>query len=123
MGREARRTLGRATTFRGRLLITVLTALGVAGGLSIPGSGIPRTTLARSAAVQPRPNVVVIESDDQTLRSMRVMDRVNALIGARGTTFRKSFVNFALCCPSRATFLTGEYAHNHEVMGNASPEG
>jgi len=25
-----------------------------------------------------------------------------------------------LCCPARATILTGQYAHNHGVMGNAS---
>ena len=123
MGRETRRTPGRVTTFQGRLLIPVLATLGVTGGLSIAGSGTPRATVARAAAVQGRPNVVVIESDDQTLNSMRVMRNVNALIGARGATFKKSFANFALCCPSRATFLTGEYAHNHRVMSNQAPSG
>jgi N-acetylglucosamine-6-sulfatase len=38
-------------------------------------------------------------------------------------TFRNSFVNYSLCCPSRATFLTGQYAHNHDVWGNAPPNG
>jgi arylsulfatase A-like enzyme len=53
---------------------------------------------------------------------MRVMHNVNALIGGKGATFRNNFVNYSLCCPSRATFLTGQYAHNHGVVPpNAFP--
>ena len=66
--------------------------------------------------------MLVIESDDQTVESMRVMNNVNSLIGDQGATFKNSFVNFSLCCPSRSTFLTGQYAHNHGVLGNVSPE-
>ena len=51
------------------------------------------------------------------------MHNVNSLIGAQGATFKNSFVNYSLCCPSRATFLTGQYAHNHGVIGNAPPDG
>jgi N-acetylglucosamine-6-sulfatase len=70
-----------------------------------------------------RPNVVVLMTDDQTLESMRVMPGVRRLLVDRGTTFTRSFVSFALCCPSRATFLTGQYAHNHGVLGNRPPTG
>ena len=69
------------------------------------------------------PNVVVVMSDDQTQDSMRYMPKVNGLIGAAGATFPSSVVNWPLCCPSRATFLTGRYAHNHKVLGNAPPFG
>jgi arylsulfatase A-like enzyme len=78
---------------------------------------------SRSFADESRPNVLVIESDDQTAQSIRFMDNVNALIGDEGATFRNSFVNYSLCCPSRATFLTGQYAHNHGVLSNTAPEG
>ena len=54
---------------------------------------------------------------------MRVMDNVNSLIGDQGATFQNSFVNYSLCCPSRATFLTGQYVHNHGVLGNKPPNG
>jgi N-acetylglucosamine-6-sulfatase len=69
---------------------------------------------------QPRPNVVVIETDDQTLESARVMSNVRSLIADQGATFRNSFVNYSLCCPSRSTFLTGEYAHHHRVFTNVA---
>lgn len=75
------------------------------------------------AADQARPNIVVIETDDQTAESIRVMDMVNSLIGGKGATFRNNFVNYSLCCPSRATFLTGQYGHNHGVLGNTGPNG
>jgi arylsulfatase A-like enzyme len=70
-----------------------------------------------------RPNVVVLMTDDQTLASLSVMGNVRRLLGGRGTTFERSFVSLSLCCPSRATFLTGQYAHNHGVLGNKPPEG
>ncbi len=108
-----------------RLLITlipVLTALVVTGALAVTGSGIP-PSLGQAGAAQARPNIVVIETDDQTLESMRVMDNVNSLIGGPGATFQNSFVNYSQCCPSRATFLTGQYMHNHRVLGNLAPNG
>jgi N-acetylglucosamine-6-sulfatase len=76
-----------------------------------------------AGAAPARPNIVVIETDDQTVESMRVMDNVRALIGNHGATFKNSFVNYSLCCPSRATFLTGQYEHNHGVLGNLPPDG
>ena len=69
-----------------------------------------------------RPNVVVLMTDDQTHESMRVMPGVRRTLADRGTTFTRSFVSFALCCPSRATFLTGQYNHNNGVMGNGTVE-
>ncbi|HEU4525573.1 MAG TPA: sulfatase-like hydrolase/transferase, partial [Gemmatimonadales bacterium] len=68
-----------------------------------------------------RPNIVVIMSDDQTVGDMQVMTRTRRLIGTPGVTFRNSAVTYALCCPSRATFLTGQYPHNHQVRNNTPP--
>lgn len=71
----------------------------------------------------PRPNVLVLMTDDQTVESMRVLPNAKRLLGDRGATFESSFVGYSLCCPSRATFLTGQYNHNNGVMGNRPPEG
>jgi len=97
---------------RGRAgaLLAVALVLGGCGA-----SGEPRQ--------QTKPNVLVLLTDDQTIESMRVMAGVRAELGASGTTFEQSFVSNPLCCPSRATLYTGQYTHNHGVIGNRPPEG
>jgi arylsulfatase A-like enzyme len=65
-----------------------------------------------------RPNIVVVMTDDQRPDDMVAMPRTRALIGDQGVTFENSIVSYPLCCPSRATFLTGQYAHNHGVETN-----
>jgi arylsulfatase A-like enzyme len=47
------------------------------------------------------------------------------LIINQGVNFLNSYVSYSLCCPSRTTFLTGQFMHNHGVMWNfwgESPE-
>jgi N-acetylglucosamine-6-sulfatase len=70
-----------------------------------------------------RPNILVIMTDDQTVEQLRVMRNVRHLLVDRGTTFDNNFTSFPLCCPSRSTFLTGQYAHNHHVLGNDKANG
>jgi arylsulfatase A-like enzyme len=72
--------------------------------------------LRQQNAQQKRPNVIVIDTDDMNASDMFVMRNTLSLLGAHGTTFRNSYVSYPLCCPSRATFLTGQYAHNHGVL-------
>lgn len=76
-----------------------------------------------AAQAPARPNVVVILTDDQTAESMRFMDRTRRIAGRKGTSFKTLILNRALCCPSRATLLTGQYAHNHDVLSNGPPSG
>ena len=67
--------------------------------------------------------MLVLETDDQTVESLRVMGNVQRLLAAEGTTFANSFVGNSLCCPSRATLLTGQYSHNNGVFSNRLPSG
>ena len=54
-----------------------------------------------------RPSVVVVMTDDQTYQDMAAMPQTRQLIGAAGARFTRSYVTTPLCCPSRATYLTG----------------
>jgi arylsulfatase A-like enzyme len=64
------------------------------------------------------PNVVVVMTDDQDTASLSVMKNVRRELVDRGVTFANSFVTTPECCPSRSTFLTGQYSHNHGVLSN-----
>ncbi len=76
----------------------------------------------KANAKQKRPNVIVVMTDDQN-DSMLGLELTQRLLAAKGTTFRNSYVSFPLCCPSRATLLTGQYSHNHGVYSIQLPNG
>ncbi len=63
-----------------------------------------------------RPNIVVIMTDDQRWDEVEYMPTVTQRLAGEGTTFTNSFVTTSLCCPSRASFLSGLYAHNHGII-------
>jgi len=70
-----------------------------------------------------RPNIVFVMTDDQTVESLRVMSKVRGALTAQGTNFTQAIATYPLCCPSRVTYLTGQYSHNHGVIHNAGPFG
>jgi N-acetylglucosamine-6-sulfatase len=72
---------------------------------------------------QKRPNIVLVMTDDQHADSVRYMPQLQRLIAGRGVTFDNSYATYSLCCPSRATWLTGQYSHTHGVRTNTLPSG
>ena len=89
--------------------------------IAVLGLLVPATASTKKGGEPP--NVVVIMTDDQDFRSMSAMPQTRKLIARQGTRFEQAIVNFPLCCPSRATFLSGQYAHNHGVIWNNAPLG
>jgi N-acetylglucosamine-6-sulfatase len=75
------------------------------------------------AAAADRPNVVVLMTDDQTGADLDAMPRTHAVLAGQGVSFDRSYVSYPVCCPSRATYLSGQYAHNHGVLGLYPPSG
>lgn len=70
-----------------------------------------------------RPNFVVILTDDLDWRLMPHLERVQQHLVTEGATFTNFFVTTSICCPSRVSFLRGQYAHNHRVFTNRPPLG
>ena len=74
-----------------------------------------------------RPNILLILCDDHRYDALGFMghpfletphmDR----LAREGTHFENAFVTTSLCSPSRASILTGLYAHNHGVIDNYNP--
>ncbi|KXK11547.1 MAG: Arylsulfatase [Chloroflexi bacterium OLB14] len=65
-----------------------------------------------------RPNFLIIITDDQRYDTMQYMPNTQELIFNQGVTFNKGYVTTPFCCPSRASILTGMYAHNTWVHKN-----
>jgi arylsulfatase A-like enzyme len=70
-----------------------------------------------AAAGQQKPNVVVIMTDDMRADELRFLPAVRRLQRS-GVTFTRALSPDSLCCPARATLLTGKLAHNHLTIGN-----
>jgi N-acetylglucosamine-6-sulfatase len=65
-----------------------------------------------------KPNFVFILTDDMRYDDLKYMLKTKARLGSGGMTFTKAFVPTALCCPSRATIMRGQYTHNTGVWFN-----
>lgn len=96
-------------------------------------SGTPNAPNPRNGALPveggkagaPRPNFILILVDDMDslLGSLDVMPVTRTQLARRGATFSNAYVPISLCCPSRASILTGLYPHNHGIYTNDPPDG
>lgn len=96
------------------LVAVVLAGLGIATALRAGGS---------SSGSDGRPNIVLIITDDQRWDTLGVMPNVQAMLGDQGVTFENAMVTTPLCCPSRASLLTGRYSRHTGVHRNGPPDG
>jgi arylsulfatase A-like enzyme len=69
------------------------------------------------------PNVVLFLVDDATVADIEQMPSAQALVADQGVTFTRNYSPDPLCCPARATLLSGRYPHNHGVQDNVAPLG
>jgi len=83
--------------------------------------------IKRISGSKPR-NVVIILSDDHRYDFMGFMGKPKFLetpnmdkIAKDGAHIKNAFVSTSLCSPSRASILTGMYAHKHKVVDNDAP--
>lgn len=94
----------------------------------VPPSGAP---VPPPAPLEPdvpadRPNIVMIVADDldaTTTPYWDAMPRTRELLAERGLVFDNAFSPTPICCPARATILTGQYGHNTDVLTNGGEHG
>jgi N-acetylglucosamine-6-sulfatase len=101
------------------LLCVSLVLATVSSSLAIMGTWFGPQSAARSE----KPNIVFVLTDDMRKDDLRFVPETRRLVGNPGMEFENAFVTFAMCCPSRASILTGLYPHNHRVFTNEAPEG
>jgi N-acetylglucosamine-6-sulfatase len=76
-----------------------------------------------SPAVPAKPNIVFILTDDMRKDDLKYMPKTRSLLQERGMSFQNAFVSNPICCPSRATIMRGQYAHNDGVWNNENVPG
>jgi arylsulfatase A-like enzyme len=81
----------------------------------------PETELA--GARGGKPNIIYIMLDDSAANVLDTMDNVKAQIRSGGARLLNAYFATSLCCPSRATQLTGLYPHNTGVLDNSGEAG
>jgi arylsulfatase A-like enzyme len=104
------------------LVATFAVAAPVAGIVterSAAGPAIVQAAALRTSG----PNVLVVMTDDMRYDDLKYMPRLRNFLLARGTDFRNMFAPTPLCCPNRASYLTGKFPHNHHVWWHEEPWG
>jgi arylsulfatase A-like enzyme len=83
---------------------SVAVGLHRAVGVPPPGSG--------------KPTILLVVTDDQRFDALDAMPTLRSQLMRSGVAFSNAFVVNPLCCPSRATILTGQFSHTTGVYTN-----
>jgi len=92
-------------------------------GAAAMGAAVGERAEAQEAAKPGARNIVFILTDDQRFDALGMLNpyfetpALDALVRG-GILFDRAFVTTSLCSPSRASILTGQYAHRHGILDN-----
>jgi arylsulfatase A-like enzyme len=78
-----------------------------------------------ASADNSKPNILFVVTDDQRADGTMIpeaMPQTLARLVDQGVNFTNAFATTPLCCPARASIMTGQYAHNHEVTNGSWAE-
>jgi arylsulfatase A-like enzyme len=97
-------------------------ALAISAIVTVSAAPAPTAAKAEEPA-HAQPNIIFILNDDQRYDAMGFLDPALKTpnmdrIAREGVYFPNAFVTTALCSPSRASILTGQYMHNHGIADN-----
>jgi N-acetylglucosamine-6-sulfatase len=101
---------------------TVTLSVGVALAVLLV-SGVWSSAAREAEGATAKPNIVFILADDMRNDDLRFMPKTRSVLGDKGMSFSNAFVSNALCCPTRATIMRGQYSHNTGVWSNKGSSG
>lgn len=104
-------------------MLACLMALAVCQRPTDSGESLARLPAVTAQGAATLPNIVIVFVDDMRAELLPYMPTVKAQLVDSGTSFTKAFDNSPLCCPSRASLLTGWMQHTTHVRGNSAPAG
>lgn len=96
-------------------LLAALTLTAAASGVAVPAIAAAADVVA-TPPVPERPNILLITLDDAAHRDLKYLPFTQQLVGEHGVTLDNLVAPTPLCTPSRASLLTGKYAHNHGLL-------
>lgn len=100
-------------------LAAACAVLALAGcSLAAEPTGSPSRAGSPSPGEPPRPNILVVVTDDMRVDGLQAMPVTVEWLMDNGRSYPNAFATTPLCCPSRASLFTGLYAHNHGVLKN-----
>jgi N-acetylglucosamine-6-sulfatase len=102
-----------------KMIRTVLLLISVAFSVVLLSGG-SSTTFREAQAITAQPNFVFILADDMRKDDLTYIPKTRSLLEDKGMTFSNAYVSNPLCCPSRATIMRGQYAHNTGVWDNVN---
>ena len=104
------------------LVTTTMLSGGLAAVLTgaAPSSGHvePAAAASSAAAAGESTSTIMVVVDDMRADEMRSMTDTYGWLAGEGARFSHAYAPTPLCCPARATLLTGQYAHNTSVLDN-----
>jgi arylsulfatase A-like enzyme len=94
-------------------------ALLATGAAFVVGAiGVAVAIVSTPPTIDDRPNILLIVTDDQRADTLHVMPAVQRWFVDEGVRFPFAYATTPLCCPSRASILTGQQLHNHGIDDN-----
>ncbi|WP_328873804.1 sulfatase [Streptomyces sp. NBC_00287] len=122
---ERRGPARRALIVGGAVAVAGATVPLVSGGGSGSRPASPTRTATPVAGHRPRsdnrPNILLVLTDDQPKETDWALPRTVDWLGGSGSTFGRAHANTPLCAPSRASVMTGRYAHHHGLLDTRHP--